>query len=240
MPYTLSDATGRELDFFNEMTKYAGYLRTSYTARHLALYELYKKTLELPGSVAEFGLYNGSTFFYLARLIEIFHASQHETHHSASRHLFGFEGFTGLSSPTAEDATAFAKPGVKRQGGMTGDRQSFYDVLDAMRQTSPVADRLHVIEGDIHATFPEFLTDNPGVKLCLALVDFDLYSPTKAVLDRLYDCMVPGGIIIFDEYAFPDWPGETKAVDAFIKRHGLSLKALPWTFAPAAYAVVGR
>jgi 3-O-methyltransferase len=238
MPYTLRDPAGRDLDFFNEMTKYAGFLRTSHLSRHLAIYELYKKTLELPGSVAEFGLYNGSTFFYLARLIEIFHQAQHETHHSSSRHLFGFEGFTGLSAPAPEDATAFAAPVIKREGGLTADRESFFTVLDDLRQTSPIADRLHVVEGDIHTTFPAFLTQNPGVKLCLALVDFDIYSPTKAVLDRLYDCMVPGGVIIFDEYAFPDWPGETLAVDAFTKRQGLSLLALPWTFAPAAYAVV--
>ena len=48
----------------NEMSKYSGFLRTSHISRHLAIYELYKKTINLPGSVAEFGIYNGSTFFF--------------------------------------------------------------------------------------------------------------------------------------------------------------------------------
>jgi len=26
-----------------------------------------------------------------------------------------------------------------------------------------------------------------------------------------------GGILIFDEYGIPDWPGETAAVDEFVK-----------------------
>jgi hypothetical protein len=39
--------------------------------------------------------------------------------------------------------------------------------------------------------------------------------------------MVPGGIIIFDEYGFPDWPGETKAVDGFVKQHNVTLKTIP-------------
>lgn len=63
--------SGEELDFYSEMSKYSGYLRKSYLSRHLGIFELYKRTIELPGSIAEFGIYNGSTFFLLARLIEI-------------------------------------------------------------------------------------------------------------------------------------------------------------------------
>lgn len=68
----ITNDNGEQLDFHHEMSKYAGYLYKSHISRHLAMYELYKKTIDLPGSIAEFGLYHGSTFFLLARLIEIF------------------------------------------------------------------------------------------------------------------------------------------------------------------------
>ena len=94
----LVDDTGTERDFFFEISKYSAFLYKSHIERHLALYDLYKKTVELPGSVAEFGLYNGSTFYFLARLIEIFHGSQSERHSSTSHHLYGFEIFEGIGA----------------------------------------------------------------------------------------------------------------------------------------------
>ena len=69
--------------------------------------------------------------------------------------------------------------------------------------------------------------------------DFTLNAAfMKAVLDNIYDRMVPGGIIAFDEYSIPEWPGETKAVDEFIKKYKLKLHSLPWTFSPSAYTII--
>ena len=59
----LVDDDGAERDFFFEVSKYSAFLWRSHLERHLAIYELYKKTQELPGSVAEFGVYNGSNSF---------------------------------------------------------------------------------------------------------------------------------------------------------------------------------
>jgi hypothetical protein len=238
MKYKILNDQGTELDFFNEISKYAGFLRGSHISRHLALYELYKKTMELPGSVGEFGVYNGSSFFFLARLIEIFHSPQHETHHSSTRHLFGFERFDGFKEISSEDRTEFKEPNVKKPGGLKSDRESFFTVLDFFRKESAIRDRLHIIDGDIVDTFPTFLKEFQGVRFCYCLLDFDLYEPSKIVLDELYEKMVKGGIIIFDEYGFPDWPGETLAVDEFIKRYKLKLRSTPWTFAPSAYCII--
>ena len=230
MSYKLLDANGLELDFFSEMSKYAGFLRTSHVSRHLAIYELYKKTINLPGSVVEFGIYNGSTFFFLARLVEIFNAAEHEVHHSASRHLFGFDRFSGFKEISDKDKTIFPEPSVKRVGGLKSDTTSFQHTLELLKTESKISHRIHVINGDIEDTYPKFLTDYSGVRICLAFVDFDLYKPTKIVLDHIFELMVPGGIIVFDEYSFPDWPGETKAVDEFTSRYGLKMYSIPWTF----------
>ena len=68
--------------------------------------------------------------------------------------------------------------------------------------------------------------------------DCDTYVPTKTGLDYLYPLLSRGGVMIFDEYGIPDWPGETKAVDEFLQLHPeLQLKCLHWTNSPAAYCV---
>jgi hypothetical protein len=43
---------------------------------------------------------------------------------------------------------------------------------------------------------------------------------------------------MFDEYAMPVWPGETKAVDEFLAdKPNIKIKTLHWTNAPAGYLI---
>lgn len=233
----LIDDEGMERDFFFEVSKYSGYLWRSHIERHLALYELYKMTSNLPGSVAEFGVYNGSAFFFLARLIEIFNGSHFEKYQSCSHHLYGFDTFEGILSLHEQDEGSPAAS-QKRIGGFPQDASLFFKDLELFRKNTSIPERIHVIKGDICLTFPKFLVENSGVRFRFVLMDLDIYEPTKAVLDSIKDVMIPGGIIVFDEYGFPEWPGETKAVDMFLKREGLKLKGAPHTFAPSAYTVI--
>jgi hypothetical protein len=50
-------------------------------------------------------------------------------------------------------------------------------------------------------------------------LDVDLEIPTRDTLTALWDRVVPGGMVVFDEYAYHAW-GESNAVDAFMKEHG--------------------
>jgi len=47
------------------------------------------------------------------------------------------------------------------------------------------------------------------------LINCDLYESYRAVLNYVYPRMVPGGIIMTDEYKDPRWPGATKAFTEF-------------------------
>lgn len=233
------DDSGRERDFFFEMSKYAGHLYKSHIERHLAIYELYKKTCELPGSVAEFGLYNGSTFFFLARLIEIFNKPSFEVHDSSSHHLYGFDTFEGIKSLTDMDRTEVPTP-KRYTGAFKQDPNVFWCDLKQFKETNcTIAKRLHTIKGDATVSFPDFIKRNPGVRFRFVLLDMDIFQPTNVVLNSILDYMVAGGIIAFDEYGFPEWPGETIAVDQFVKENHLKLKAISWACAPAAYCVIG-
>ena len=57
------DDSGKERDFFFEMSKYAGQLYISHIERHLAIYEIYKKTYELPGRLLSLGFIMVQLFF---------------------------------------------------------------------------------------------------------------------------------------------------------------------------------
>ncbi|MGD9886062.1 MAG: TylF/MycF/NovP-related O-methyltransferase [Reyranella sp.] len=76
------------------------------------------------------------------------------------------------------------------------------------------------------------------MRFSLIHLDCDLYRPTRAVLEALWDRVARGGLVIFDEYAIADWPGETAAVDEFLAgKPEVRLRTFDWTNVPGAYLV---
>jgi hypothetical protein len=47
-------------------------------------------------------------------------------------------------------------------------------------------------------------------------VDVDLYEATLGSLDFFYPRLVPGGMLVCDDYGFTTCPGATRAVDEFM------------------------
>ena len=94
-----------------------------------------------------------------------------------------------------------------------------------------------LIKGDVSATIPTYIAKHPGFRISYLYFDLDVEKPTAAALKLLYDRVVCGGIIVFDEYGVDQW-GEANAVDAFLEEHPeLSLRTLPWAKTPPAYIV---
>lgn len=53
-------------------------------------------------------------------------------------------------------------------------------------------------------------------KIALLHIDGDWYASVKVCLEELYDAVVPGGFILFDDYGY--WPGCKRAVDEFFRK----------------------
>ncbi len=78
-----------------------------------------------------------------------------------------------------------------------------------------------LIVGWFDQTLPGFLDDHPGPVTLLHL-DADLYCSTKTVLDLVGPRLVPGSIVIFDEYFnYPGWQQhEHRAWQEYVTRTG--------------------
>jgi hypothetical protein len=88
-----------------------------------------------------------------------------------------------------------------------------------------------LIEGDIKKTLPEFIAQNPQLKISLLHIDVDVYEPTKIILENLWDKIVRGGIVMLDDYGTVE--GETKAVDEFISQiSNIRIQKLPYNYIP--------
>lgn len=236
--FMITDENNNQRDFFFEMQKHSAHLRTEFTARQLCIYELFKKTTSLPGGIVELGVRNGANFFFLSRLLEIFNPSQRYDG-IASKHLYGFDTFAGFPAISSEDVSSSSWFDMK-VGGVPSDRNAFFDDLQSFKDSSPISERIHIVEGDVMDTIPEFLERNPGARFSMIYFDMDIYEPTLFALQSLWSRVVPGGVLVFDEYGFKEFPGESRAVDEFFQDKQTTLLSIPWCSCPSAYLVKGE
>jgi hypothetical protein len=59
----------------------------------------------------------------------------------------------------------------------------------------------------------------------------DVKEPTDFALEILYERVVPGGLIVFDDYNAV--AGETISVDDFSRKHKLKIEKLPFYNVPS-------
>jgi len=115
--------------------------------------------------------------------------------------IFGFDSFEGL-------------PETWRTG--------FYKNAFARNDIPTVRENVKLIKGWFDDTLPEFCTEHD--ENCAYIhVDCDLYSSSKIVFSELKHKIVPGTIIVFDEYFnYPSWQEhEYKAFQEFVEETGI-------------------
>ena len=206
------------------------YARRIHLKRFLAHYELFQKVIDLPGDIVELGVYYGISLMSWANFLEIRCMGDRQ------RRVWGFDSYTGLSALVPEDGAA--KPEVDKVEG--GYLSSYAGMLEAIRifdadRFIPHKARVKLVKGDICETVPQWVKDNPGVRISLLHCDCDLYQPTLTALQHLWPLVVSGGVIAFDEYGIPPWEGESKAVDEFFEN--APLQRFTWSSNPGGYLV---
>lgn len=209
--------------------------RRQYLKRFLAHVELFKKTLDVPGDIAELGVFRGLGLMTWANLLEAYCIGDR------TKTVYGFDNWKGFQKLTPKDGGEVASV-QKLAGGFSPEK--YYEelkeaiaIFDADRFI-PWKPRVKLVVGNIEETVATFIKENPGVRFSLIHFDCDLYKPTKVALENLWPILSRGGVMLFDEYSILDWPGETKAVDEFFSdKPGIKIKTLPWTNTPAGYIV---
>ncbi len=150
--------------------------------------EIYKKIIDLPGDVLEFGVYKGTS---LIRLISFRDLLEHPN----SREVIGFDAFGKFPDELNLESDKKFVERFENAGGYGISKEE----LDAHLRNKGTSN-YQLIEGDIKKTIPEFLRSNPSLKISLLHIDVDVYEPTKIILESLYEKLVIGGILMLDDY----------------------------------------
>ncbi|MDB5244609.1 MAG: hypothetical protein JWN18_479 [Parcubacteria group bacterium] len=70
--------------------------------------------------------------------------------------------------------------------------------------------------------FPDTAQGLEGRKFSFVYLDGDMYESEKDGLNFFYPRLVPGGIIMLDDYESPKWVGVKRAVDEFTNETGVA------------------
>lgn len=190
----------------------------------LARYELFKQIVDIPGDIVECGVFKGMGLLYWARLVQIFNPM-------SLRRVVGFDTFDGYPEALSRAGDRAAGLDFISEAGSKGTRREHLVEVAAKLH---LRERIEIVEGDASLTMAAYVRNNPGFRIALLNLDFDVYEPTAAALDAFYELVVPNGMIVFDEYATRPW-GESDAADAFFKDKRVEYKSFPWALSPTAF-----
>lgn len=164
------------------------------------LFDVLDRVKGVEGDVAECGVWRGRTLVAMAIYLH---------QHKINKRIWGFDSFEGFDGTIAHDiALGGDSVQQKRVGGFN---DTSYDLL--VRKLSVFG----VSNVDIEpGYFNESLPRCTANKFCFVHIDCDIYEGYKSCLNHFYPRVSKGGIILFDEYNDPAWPGANKAVDEFL------------------------
>jgi hypothetical protein len=165
------------------------------------IFKLMKSVAHLPGDMAECGVYQGATL-----IAEALYLKQNKIPKSICA-CDSFEGFD--ETVLSEIALGGTNESHKRIGGF--DDTSVRLIQNKLSRLG-LNERVHLLKG----YFQNSLSELKDRRFCFVHLDCDLYDSYKTCLDFFYSRLVPSGIILFDEYNDPPWPGCNKAVDEFL------------------------
>lgn len=174
----------------------------------------FKDNLELcmplrfrPGSVVECGVWRGGMSAAIAEIM------------GTEREIYLFDSFEGLPDATEKDGEAALE--YQKNTNAIDYHDNCKAEIEFAQQAMKLANAQNVkyIKGWFEKTLPGYQFNTP---ILILRLDGDWYDSTMQCLDNLYDKVVPGGLILIDDYH--TWEGCTKAVHDFLSKRNIPVK----------------
>lgn len=186
----------------------------------LAHYELFKLSKDSEGAIIECGVYKGASFsrFSIFRQLLANHPD---------KKLIAFDIFGEFPETQFEGDIELRQKFIDSSGASSISTDQLQKVLEQKN----VYHNIDIVAGDICETVPNYVKENPELKISLLNLDVDIYEPSVTILEELYPRISSGGVLILDDYN--TFPGETTAVDNYFKgRTDIEIKKFDFANTP--------
>jgi hypothetical protein len=201
----------RFLAMWDRMTKISGFDLRHYTTYCAVRYLTEQR---IGGDFVECGVYRGTQVLTMAHALAEFGASD--------RDIYLYDTFAGMTQPTPEDFIDADRPDESYRANLTkweegrqpdGSNTYKFASIEEVRAnvfTAPYPrERFHFVVGDVLET----VRRDSHKRIAFLRLDTDWYASTKHEFECLYDSVVPGGVVVIDDYG--RWQGSRQATDEF-------------------------
>ena len=156
----------------------------------------------LEGDFVECGTYRGINAHGICAFLDF---------KNLSKKLYLFDTWTGLAE---ERLHTFEKNRAVRR---------YQNCYDEVKQTFSDVPNVIMIQGLV----PDTLESVQWGKVCFLHVDMNCVYPEEAALEYFWDKIVPGGVIISDDYGHPGYEAQKEAFENFAKSKNSMVFSLP-------------
>ena len=179
-------------------------------SKFLIHYEAMKSINNVPGAIVECGVFKGTSLMRFAKLREILGGR-------FSRKIIAFDVFNDEFPTTEYEADHSQRDYWISTAGGSSISTNQIDELFAYFKI----DNYDLVAGDATQTIPKYVDQHLGLKIALLNIDIDFVEPTYAAMKHLYHRVMPGGVILLDNYGGEgssglSYHGDTIGIDRFI------------------------
>lgn len=207
------------------MTQFGLFIRSSYLVKFLVLNDLYQRILDIPGNIFEFGTRFGHNLIVFENLRAIYEPF------NKTRRIFGFDTFEGYRNFSNKDkkGDVFSTESYQTSEYYPDFLRELLRVHEKNNVLGHINDNHDVITGDVTSTSKEFFKNHPETVVALAYFDMGLYIPTKSALEAVSEHVVPGSVILLDEFTWSESPGEALAFKEVFGKSGYQIEKSKYT-----------
>jgi O-methyltransferase len=158
----------------------------------------------LPGDMVECGVYRGG----LSRTV-----MEYVGFERVPKTFFLLDTFRGIPKNRI-------LPEERRLGrGLERYEECYEDVVRTFARYPNVT----IIRGPVPDTLPQVTAE----RVCYLSLDMNSAAAEVAAIEFFWDRLVPGAIVLLDDYGFRDYAPQKHAMDAFAAERGVSILSLP-------------
>ena len=158
------------------------------------------------GSVVEFGCYIGTTSLFIRRVLN---------QYSSSNEFHVYDSFEGLPEKTAADMSVVGDQFVA--GELCVSRKQFKEHFKKANLQLPVIHK---------GWFSDMTASDVPEGIMFAFLDGDYYESIRDSLRLITPKLLPGAVILIDDYASEALPGAAKAADEWARARGYDIRSM--------------
>ncbi len=175
---------------------------TAYSPAFYTLQRILESIEKFEGEIVECGVYKGNSLLGMAHILK---------KKKLDVKIYGLDSFEGFPEPGQQDTVDGKEFHQMTRKGVFGDTSE--KIVAQRIERLGFENQITLIKG----FFKDTLSQLKNHKISVLHLDVDLYDSYKICLEHLYEAVVPGGYIIFDEYSNckTAYPGAETAINEF-------------------------